>query len=793
MNQIERRLFEMLQVLAGQRGNEGKRALRVEEFESAFDSVNNRYMQQIGALADASQEQGVSVSNILAELVQINEQADQIVQYVDDEVLSARNALNQALQDARDEIDAVTDGLSSDVSTLIPDQRDIDDRLDQLAESVSTAFENILFNTQRLSDAGIHVDPATGTIKIVAVEGLETQFNQVSIDLNAVEAELSLKASTAYVNQAISELVLDPTQIPLIEDLEFRITDAEILISGANAAIELKADTVAVEGLDARVSSAEIDINALESAISLKVDQADFGPVEARLTDAEIELSAFDGASFRMTLADQRQLYDDVDLSSFATFQDLWASYESREALRHGIAFAETQIYARVEDGLLAEAEQRSILAAIIGDAQASIQSESLARSNGDEALSLQIELVSAKVNDNEALISSETLARVTANDALAALINTLSTRVDDNEALITDESAARANEDSALAGQISRVSAEVSSDSVSLISDRYLAENNAQNWTRTNSQGSLTRPENTLYEVGNDWLFSVQSGQRDGMQTRSDRETWRGVENSDAYRVEVDFTLASGSISGAGVWVEWVNTSGTISRAAIALSDMVVGPIATGKPAKATAIFRRPEAFSGAFSFNRIYLWANRSDTALGDALKVIAFHRFSIFPANADEALVADVAAAVEQESIARATEWESIASLVQGTSASFNGEDANAGIVANSLATLEGNAAATLAFRTKAGTAGAQLELISASDPSGDTSIARIDATNIILNGTVTAPMMNVDSLSAITATLGTFQSAATGERVVIEDDRISVFDDNDVLRVRIGKLN
>ena len=55
-----------------------------------------------------------------------------------------------------------------------------------------------------------------------------------------------------------------------------------------------------------------------------------------------------------------------------------------------------------------------------------------------------------------------------------------------------------------------------------------------------------------------------------------------------------------------------------------------------------------------------------------------------------------------------------------------------------------------------------------------------------------GAVTADKISVSELSAISAQIGTFQSAPSGERVVIEDDRISVFDANNNLRVRIGRL-
>lgn len=58
--------------------------------------------------------------------------------------------------------------------------------------------------------------------------------------------------------------------------------------------------------------------------------------------------------------------------------------------------------------------------------------------------------------------------------------------------------------------------------------------------------------------------------------------------------------------------------------------------------------------------------------------------------------------------------------------------------------------------------------------------------------IMTGAVTADKITVGSLSALSATLGILKSAPSGERVEIEDDRISVFDASGVLRVRLGRL-
>lgn len=58
--------------------------------------------------------------------------------------------------------------------------------------------------------------------------------------------------------------------------------------------------------------------------------------------------------------------------------------------------------------------------------------------------------------------------------------------------------------------------------------------------------------------------------------------------------------------------------------------------------------------------------------------------------------------------------------------------------------------------------------------------------------IAAGAVTADKISVSELSAITAVIGTFASANTGARLVIEDDKISVYDASNVLRVRVGNL-
>lgn len=63
-------------------------------------------------------------------------------------------------------------------------------------------------------------------------------------------------------------------------------------------------------------------------------------------------------------------------------------------------------------------------------------------------------------------------------------------------------------------------------------------------------------------------------------------------------------------------------------------------------------------------------------------------------------------------------------------------------------------------------------------------------QIDKT-MIAAGTIMAEMMDVKELSAICAVIGELKTADSGARTVIKDDLLEVYDENDVLRLRIGK--
>ena len=105
---------------------------------------------------------------------------------------------------------------------------------------------------------------------------------------------------------------------------------------------------------------------------------------------------------------------------------------------------------------------------------------------------------------------------------------------------------------------------------------------------------------------------------------------------------------------------------------------------------------------------------------------------------------------------------------------------------------IADIETGLAASVTLQAVAGSSGALLELVAADGVGGTASSARIDADNIILDGTVTADHISVTNLEAISGTIGTFQTSASGARTVINDDGVYVYHANGNIAVELGLL-
>lgn len=122
-------------------------------------------------------------------------------------------------------------------------------------------------------------------LELIEYQGQTAErFNEVFIDLKEAEAQIQLKASQTDFNTALS-----------------RISAAEVLIDGANAAIEL--NTSYIETVDGRTSAAEAQLKVQAGEISTKVSKngvissINQTAEEVRIQASKINLSGYVTAS----------------------------------------------------------------------------------------------------------------------------------------------------------------------------------------------------------------------------------------------------------------------------------------------------------------------------------------------------------------------------------------------------------------------------------------------------------------------------------------------------------------
>jgi hypothetical protein len=361
--------------------------------------------------------------------------------------------LDQEVADLQADIDVKADQTS--VTTIINETQDIGNTVDLVATRMLTLATTQSEQLGIVRDAGITVDPSTGAVTIQAVETLssqtDTRFSAVEVDLDAAEAAITLKASVTYVNDAIAAAVLDSADLASLNELELKVSQAEIDINANEAAIALKADTTTVSGIDVRVNQAELDIDANESAISLKASQTDLSSLTDRVSVAEVEIDALDAASITLTVRDTITLKDQLDKDNIRSLKDLLAAYNQRESLRTDLAYAQSSITADVTELRVSTATARTELLALIDSNQALILSEQVARADADSALSSSIVSLTATVGTNTGNITSEQQVRADADTALGGRIDSLTLTVGQNTGAITTEALARTSADSVL------------------------------------------------------------------------------------------------------------------------------------------------------------------------------------------------------------------------------------------------------------------------------------------------------------------------------------------------------
>jgi hypothetical protein len=223
-----------------------------------------------------------------------------------------------------------------------------------------------------------------------------------------------------------------------------------------------------------------------------------------------------------------------------------------------------------------------------------------------------------------------------------------------------------------------------------SVIRDVTLAGFDAtRGWSRWNMGGAVTSVPNTAYPTGISHRFVCAATEFDGLFLRSDREIWDGAENLDHYVIEVDFTLHSGSLSGAGVRLDWDHTTGEAYTQIEFNSMQVSGEV--GDVQRASAIHSRPSNYSGVFSRHEVRIFANFTSSVFTPAAKDIEFHRVLIRPATAQEIEQQQVVSGLADVTADLVQNYSTTAQMNSAISAAQTTLQANIDSVSGSVASL------------------------------------------------------------------------------------------------------
>lgn len=359
---------------------------------------------------------------------------------------------------------------------------------------------------RRMVDAGVIVDPETGSVRIQGVATLEDRQTVAEIRVDGLEGEIQLRATEFYVQEQIAGAILDPSQIPLLDGITSRLTTVETTLDAQAGSITSLSNSLLVEGETVTMSDVSTSLDSFQNTLLLKLDIATFDALnlDSRLTSAEIEISNIDGPAITQTVQAQRQLFDIQDDLEQQMLADVLDAFRQADVLRQADAVAFEQIGARITDEFAAEATARQALQADLQTTQAAVTGEQKARAEGDTALASDITALTARVtttegdiSDVEAGLVTEQQARADADGALASDLTALSARVTttegdigDVEADLVTEQQTRANADGALASDITALSARVTTTEGDI--GDVEADLVTEQQTRANADGAL-------------------------------------------------------------------------------------------------------------------------------------------------------------------------------------------------------------------------------------------------------------------------------------------------------------
>lgn len=423
----------------------------------------------------------------ITKLVTATDLADAAVDY-ENLAISLRDTLDDKAEtsDLSNYVETADYELSVDALQILDDNSEI------LAEKALEFFTQASTLESRINDAGIVVNPVDGQVTIQAVSSLEEVVSQVSLDLDAAETAIQLRATQTYVNEQIDAAVLDSADLASLNNLEARVDTAEITLDGGGDILAAQAmvagetytiytvgttdftqfgatsntvnhtfyctgagtgtGQVQVAGQTARVDltasgtvyrvvDGQVEINDVQTQIStlqgeivLKATESDLTALTTRVSEAEIDINAIDAPSISLNLIETKALYDQVEELGELSLRDVLDRYRDRKVAQADLASARLSLTADVNDEREARATSELELVAAIDDNLAVIEETKTALATETTSRVEAETLLQANIDGVDTTLNEVITLDATAGHAVVDQFLTLKADVEDPE-----------------------------------------------------------------------------------------------------------------------------------------------------------------------------------------------------------------------------------------------------------------------------------------------------------------------------------------------------------------------
>lgn len=319
------------------------------------------------------------------------------------------------VQVEHDDALALLDSVQVDMAAI---QRQAERDAGKLDEAMLRLLSESARTRELLRDAGIVVDPATGVVRIYAVDQVAERTSRVEVGLDGVRGTVALKADSEWVNEQILKAVLTPEQVAQLEPIFKRLASVEIVADGLLGTITSKANSVDLTATNKRVTTVSESLDTLTGTISEKVDRTTFDGLGEAVQSIEQTLSTLgDTTGMSLTIRQARLVADDA---ATAALRGTVAGDEANRRQIVQAAEARQDIYTRIRDGELTEATARLALAAEVGAVRAMTVAETSARVDALGAVAKDVRALGITSDEQALAIGEVRKAALTAQGGIA-------------------------------------------------------------------------------------------------------------------------------------------------------------------------------------------------------------------------------------------------------------------------------------------------------------------------------------------------------------------------------------